>query len=115
MRLLAALLRLLVGIPIIAVGATFGLGAVVLFCQGSELTTYGFVFLGLAFLFVVLGTWLLPRRQRRLSGDASLDRSWRDGAATEKQKSFARDLGIVFPKNITKGALSDLISEKTGK
>jgi hypothetical protein len=36
---------------------------------------------------------------------------WRDDPATERQKSFADDLGIQYPDNVTKGELSDLISE----
>lgn len=38
--------------------------------------------------------------------------SWRDGPATPSQKSWAIDLGIDFPPDITKGALSDLIDKK---
>lgn len=37
--------------------------------------------------------------------------SWRVDPATEKQKSFADDLGIRYPRNITKGKLSALIDE----
>ena len=38
--------------------------------------------------------------------------SWRDGPAKPSQKSWAIDLGIDFPPDITKGALSDLIEKK---
>jgi len=42
--------------------------------------------------------------------------AWRTDPATERQKSFANKLDIKFPKNITKGELSDLISKaKDGK
>ena len=115
MRLLANLLRIVVGIPLIGVGVVLAVGALAFFYQGAGLTPYGFVFLGLAFLFVVLGIRFLPNRQRQLHTDPTQDRSWRDGPATEKQKSFAGDLGIKFLKNITSGAISDLISEKTCK
>ena len=43
------------------------------------------------------------------------DTTWRSDPATAKQKSFADELGIRYPKNISKGDLSDLISEATGK
>lgn len=38
--------------------------------------------------------------------------SWRDGPATPSQKSWAIELGISFPPDITKGQLSDLIDKK---
>jgi hypothetical protein len=41
--------------------------------------------------------------------------SWRDDPASDKQNSFAKDLGIDFPRNIKKGELSDLITKKTGR
>lgn len=41
--------------------------------------------------------------------------SWRDDPASDAQKSYADDLGIKYRKNISKGALSDLISEETGE
>jgi hypothetical protein len=41
--------------------------------------------------------------------------TWRTDAATAKQKSFANELGIKYPTNISKGDLSDLISQKTGR
>jgi hypothetical protein len=41
--------------------------------------------------------------------------SWRNDPATDRQKDFAKELGIRFPKRITKGQLSDLISKVTGK
>jgi hypothetical protein len=38
--------------------------------------------------------------------------SWRDGPATPSQKSWAIELGIPYPPDITKGDLSDLIDRK---
>ena len=38
--------------------------------------------------------------------------SWRDAPATPTQKSWAIELGIPFPPDITKGDLSDLIEKK---
>jgi hypothetical protein len=38
--------------------------------------------------------------------------SWRDGPATPSQKTWAIELGIAFPPDITKGELSDLIEKK---
>ena len=42
-------------------------------------------------------------------------KSWRENPASQKQKDFADDLGITYDSKISKGMLSDLISEKTGK
>lgn len=42
-------------------------------------------------------------------------RSWRDDPATERQREFAADLGIVIPKNATKGQASAMIDEALGK
>ena len=39
-------------------------------------------------------------------------KTWRDGPATPSQKSWAIELGIPFPPDITKGDLSDLIEKK---
>ena len=43
-----------------------------------------------------------------------LFRSQWDDPATERQKSYARNLGIPFPPDITKGEISDLIGNATG-
>lgn len=36
--------------------------------------------------------------------------AWRNDPATERQKSFADELGIKYPENVTKGQLADMIS-----
>jgi hypothetical protein len=36
---------------------------------------------------------------------------WRNDPATDRQKRFADELGIKYPENVTKGELSDLISQ----
>ena len=41
--------------------------------------------------------------------------TWRNDPATDRQKSFADELGIRYAKGITKGELSDRISQVTGK
>jgi hypothetical protein len=38
---------------------------------------------------------------------------WRNTPASEEQKSYARDLEIDFPPNVKRGAISELIDEKT--
>jgi hypothetical protein len=45
-------------------------------------------------------------------GGKKKPKSWRDGPATPSQKSWAIELGIPFPSDITKGELSDLIDRK---
>jgi len=56
---------------------------------------------GVAAVFGIAGAFSWPRRP-----DA-----WRRDPPTERQLAFARDLGITIPKGISKGELSDLISE----
>jgi hypothetical protein len=41
--------------------------------------------------------------------------SWRDDPASYRQKSFADELGISYGKHVTKGELSDMISEVKGR
>jgi hypothetical protein len=53
--------------------------------------------------------------RKLVGGELRISNDWRDDPASEKQKSFARDLGIRFPAGITKGELSDLISEETAE
>jgi hypothetical protein len=61
----------------------------------------------MALALLIIGyRWTRPRQQRV---------SWRNDPATEKQREFALDLGIKFPKNITQGELSDLIDHAKGK
>ena len=40
---------------------------------------------------------------------------WRGDEPSQKQREYADDLGILIPPGCTKGELSDLISEVTGK
>lgn len=47
--------------------------------------------------------------------DSNTKDAWRNDPATERQKSFANDLGIQYPENVTKGELSDMISKVKGK
>ncbi len=56
---------------------------------------------GVAAVFGSAGAFSWPRRP-----DA-----WRRDPPTERQLAFARDLGIRIPKGISKGDLSDLISQ----
>jgi hypothetical protein len=57
--------------------------------------------LGMAGLFGVAGAFAWPRRPN----------AWRHDPPTDRQVAFARDLGISIPRKITKGELSDLISQ----
>lgn len=63
------------------------------------------VALGCAATFGVVGAFLWPRRSR----------SWRDDPPSQRQISFASDLGIQIPRGVTKGELSDMISQVTGR
>ena len=109
MRFLENLLRLLVGIPTIFVGLSMCLGAIVCFAIDTKSTFASISVGGMGLVFLYVGIRLLPKRPKPIIEEES----WRDGPATAKQKSFARDLGIEFPPDISKGDLSDLISEET--
>ncbi len=84
----------------------------VLILAGLTLLVFGLadeksrgILLGCAATFGVVGGFLWPRRKA----------SWRDGPPSEKQISFASDLGIQIPRGVTKGELSDMISQVTGR
>jgi hypothetical protein len=67
-----------------------------------------------------VGIKFLPKQRKHRASPfrqeyGRTDGSWRNDPATERQKTFARELGIKFPAHISKGALSDLITQKTGK
>jgi hypothetical protein len=94
-----SLLRILFGLTSVVVAIILALSAVVMFNDNRGSAIFLAV---LATIFGVVGRkWLRGRTAE----------SWRDGPATEKQKSFANDLGIRYARNITKGELSDLIGE----
>lgn len=57
--------------------------------------------LGTSAVFAVAGACTWPRRPN----------AWRRDQPTERQLAFARDLGIRVPNGISKGDLSDLISQ----
>lgn len=86
-RLLAALFLcfLTLALLILAVGSK----------DGRVFGLVGAAICGLAGLV----TW--PRRPN----------AWRSDPPTERQLAFARDLGIAVPRRISKGELSDLISQ----
>lgn len=44
-------------------------------------------------------------------GSSRAKDAWRNDPATERQKSLANKLGIHYPDEVTKGELSDMISE----
>jgi hypothetical protein len=41
--------------------------------------------------------------------------TWRDEAPSQRQLSYASDLGVRVPRGATKGQVSDLISRVTGR
>ena len=102
-------IRRLLGLAVIAVSLLVGLFAVAFWTNGGDGTARTIsIFFGILsmILFFIGARW---------SGGSSRHVSWRDDPATDRQKSFADDLGIQYHKGITKGALSDLISQVTGK
>lgn len=51
---------------------------------------------------------------RRIGWGFNRDGHWRADPASNRQKSFARELGIKFHPGISKGELSDRISQALG-
>lgn len=91
---------------LIAIGSLLGLFALLGgLIDKSDSGKYVAIFLG------VLGLILLTIGYRWTRSKQST--SWRSDPATDRQREFANELGIKFSKNITKGELSDLISEVT--
>jgi hypothetical protein len=109
---------LVIGVPLVAVGLVTTLVAVYLIANTSDKLPYMVVW-GLGLLTMTLGLEFLPKKKKQSRPFPSAGRSpgraddnGRDSPATEKQKDFARELGIEFPPSISKGELSDLIKEK---
>ncbi|MDZ4659217.1 MAG: hypothetical protein SH868_16720 [Bythopirellula sp.] len=92
------LLFLVVGVLFTAVATTF-------YFQEQESGAIWFAGI-IAILLLVVGSNLMSSKKSK---------SWKADPATDKQKEFADDLGIKYPKDITKGELSALISQVTGK
>lgn len=108
--MLAKLFRALLGTILIVVGLLLALIGVAGAVTDKENKNIAYGLIAVGSLLVVYGysRGYRARAQRRST-------SWRLDPASEKQKEFARDLGIQFPKGITKGQLSDLISAVTGE
>jgi len=117
MQFLKDLLRAAIGLPFVLVGILFAFFSVAGFISGDKWFATGFLSVGLILGFI--GFRILGLR-RRLKTSASFGRgtgrkSWRDDPSSDRQKSFAEELGIDYPSNIRKGDLSDLISQKLSK
>jgi hypothetical protein len=96
------------GSLVIALGLLLALVAIAgWFGSNDQIGRNVAIFFGVlaAILLLIGARW---RRRRRST-------SWRDDPATDRQREFARDLGIKFPKSISKGELSDLIDHAKGK
>jgi high-affinity Fe2+/Pb2+ permease len=98
----------LIGSIVFVLGLLLALFAAVGWFAGKEQgERYVAIFLGA----LALGLLIVGYRWTRSKHSTS----WRSDTATDRQREFAKELGIKFPKNITKGELSDLISRVTGK
>ena len=58
-----------------------------------------------AAVFGVAGFFSWPRRPN----------AWRRDKPTDRQIAYAKNLGIDIPRGVSKGELSDMISEVTGR
>lgn len=61
--------------------------------------------LAVAALFGIAGFFCWPRRPN----------AWRYDPPTERQIAYAQALGITIPRGVSKGQLSDMISQATGR
>lgn len=98
----------LVGGLVTALGLLLGTIAGIAWFFGKDQTGH---YVAIFFASMALILLLIGHRWSR----SNRSTSWRIDPATGRQKEFARELGIRFPKRITKGELSDLISKATGK
>jgi len=110
--------RLVIGVPLTAVGLGLTLVAVYLIANTRDKPLCMVVW-GLGLSIMMLGLKFLPKKKQRQEppfAGRSPGRPYdnrRDSPATEKQKSLARELGIKFPPSISRGDLSDLIAEES--
>jgi hypothetical protein len=91
--------KVLLGIVSTGFGSLLAIGALISLFGGNVVSAVisGVVAAPLIFFGA---RWFTGRRP---------DGAWRNHRATERQKSFANDLGIQYPENVTKGELSDMI------
>ena len=61
--------------------------------------------LAVAALFGIAGFFAWPRRPN----------AWRYDRPTDRQIAYAQALGITIPRGVSKGELSDMISQATGR
>jgi hypothetical protein len=99
------LIRRLLGLGVVAVSLLLGL-----FAAGGWFSSEDDFGHGLAIFFGVLSAALLIIGARWAKRSRQLQ-SWRDDPATDRQITFARDLGISFSDGIRKGEISDLIEK----
>ena len=101
------LLRLVIGVPLTVIGLFLLLGSVGMWMTTAMEARAGAVVMDVIGLVLV---WA----GRRLTQSRKRDDHCRTDPASEKQKSFARELGIRFDPGISKRELSDKISKATG-
>ena len=95
----------IVGLVSLAIGCILALLAVVGHLRGDTEPATALGIMG-AILALVGARWIR---------DPDRWMPWRDAPPTRKQMNYADDLGIRYPSNITRGELSDLISERTDR
>jgi hypothetical protein len=109
--------RLVIGVPLTAVGLGLTLVAVYLIANTADKLPYMVVW-ELGLLTMMLGLKFLPKKKQRSESPFAgrshgrPDDNQRDCPATEKQKRSARERGIEFSPGISRGDLSDLIAEE---
>lgn len=108
------LIRTILGFPFILGGILFLLGSLAIFIEcwfGTQNSadrvsgiSFGIALFAIGVLSCVAGNAILGE-----------DEDWRKLPPTRKQIDFARDLGIKIRKGMTRGELSDAITEITGR
>ena len=104
-------IRRIVGFVFVGFGLLLGLLFLPAIIDGDR-SAGAMIIGGIALVILLFGARLVLSNR---TGGNPFRGSWRSDPATDKQKSFADELGIKYPRNITKGELSDLITKVTGK
>lgn len=97
-NLLILLVRSLAAVVVIFVGLGFALAA---FIEPNNKLWSG----ALSVVVIAGGALSFPRRPN----------AWKNDPPTDRQIAFAENLGIIVPDGVTKGELSSMISQVTGR
>jgi len=129
--MIVRLLRLVIGVPLVLLGTFVFLLAITGFITGDTTTDRSLaIFLAaISLVLIVVGaracrkTTVPSTHAAKATSKSSKSKpklaknelAWRHDATSESQKKLASKLGITFAETISKGELSDLISDAKGE